>query len=277
LSSQITINNKFAVKKLLYAQNDKEFRNEVDALKRFNGFVHEHLVTLLMTWTRHGHYNFLFPLAGCNLEDFWRKHSPWEIRDIIDVPAVQWISKQVLGLAGAVDTVHNPSHHLGQDRKYGRHGDLKPENILWYQSPKHPRGILVIADLGLSSVNTEKSRSNIPNQGIPFTPGYRPPECDLEGGTISRSYDIWTFGCLLLELVSCALGGNKARVDFENKRMSPYITGSKSDIFFDVRRQDGGPDYVVMVKECVSQVSLVDSSRYESILIITSGSLHCMR
>lgn len=219
-----------------------------------------------MTWKHLNHHHFLFPLAGCNLEDFWGKQIPWTVPDTIDVSTVQWISSQILGLTGAINTVHDPSSFpnqdtLNQDKKFGRHGDIKPENILWYRSPHDPRGILVIADLGLSSVNSEKSRSNIPNKGIPFTPGYRPPECDLEGGTISRAYDIWTFGCLLLELVSWALGGESSRVKFEERRMAPYITGSQSNIFFDVKIHDDGPGYVIMVKDSVSKVSFFDNLR----------------
>ncbi|KAH6625483.1 kinase-like domain-containing protein [Boeremia exigua] len=251
----IVINDKFADKQLLYTDNHQEFQKEIEALKRFNGFAHPHLVTLLTTWTRRKQHHFLFPLAGCNLEDYWDKNKSGAIRTSqdLDIPTVQWISKQICGMVQALHTVHEPSKYLEQDRKYGRHGDLKPENVLWYRSPEDPRGILVIADLGLSSVNTEKSRSNIPNKGIPHTPGYRPPECDLEGGTISRAYDIWTLGCLLLELVTWALGGESSRTEFEDKRMTPYVTGVESNIFFDVKIRRGGFDHVMVVKDSVSE------------------------
>lgn len=217
-----------------------------------------------MTWTLLDQHYFLFPLAGCNLEDYWNNNQPWVKQATLDIAVIQWVSKQVEGLASAIDTVHNPSatQYLGQNKRYGRHGDIKPENVLWYRSPEDPKGILVIADLGLSKINTEKSRSNIPNRNIPFTPGYRPPECDLEGGTISRAYDIWTFGCLLLELVTWALGGEISRVTFEDKRMSPYITGSQSDIFFDVKKRDGHPGFVIMVKETVTEVCNTTSGAF---------------
>lgn len=166
-----------------------------------------------------------------------------------------WVSKQIVGMAGALNAVHEPSQYLQATPKYGRHGDLKPENVLWYQSVEDSAGILVITDLGLSAINSDKSRSNIPNKGIPGTPGYRPPECDLEGGTISRSYDIWTFGCLLLELVCWALGGERNRQEFEEERESPYITGAITDIFFDVRVKTDGPGYAIMVKRQVREVS----------------------
>lgn len=227
-------------------------------LRRFSGFVHDHLVTLLMTWTVEEQFCLLFPLAGCDLDRYWERDGNRPISDsrtkMMDIATIRWISKQILGMTGALDSLHNPkTQHLLDEGKFGRHGDLKPENVLFYESPTDAKGILVIADFGLSAFNSTQSRSNIPNERIPFTPGYRPPECDLEGGTISRSYDIWTFGCLLLELVCWALGGPKLRGDFAEARMSPYITGSQSDIFFDVQVKQGG--YAIMVKREVTKVS----------------------
>ncbi|KAF1850799.1 kinase-like protein [Cucurbitaria berberidis CBS 394.84] len=244
----IIVNDKFALKELSASGTATEFRKELDALKRF---THKHLITLLMSWTFNNRYNLLFPLAGANLEDYWSSSRlPGSIIRI-DIDLVQWISKQIVGMAGALNAVHEPTQFLQAIPKYGRHGDLKPENILWYQSEEDSRGILVIADLGLSAINSDKSRSNIPNNGIPGTPGYRPPECDLDGGKISRSYDIWTFGCLLLELVCWALGGEENRQEFEKARESPYITGAVTDIFFDVQVKENGQGYTITVKEQV--------------------------
>jgi serine/threonine protein kinase len=163
-----------------------------------------------------------------------------------------WTSKQILGLTEALHQIHNPKHLA--EAKFGRHGDLKPENILWYESPKDLMGILVIADFGLGSFNSAKSRSNIPGEAIPVTPNYRPPECDLEGGKISRSFDIWTFGCLLLELTTWALGGKELRAAFEEARTTPYITGISTDIFFDVERQGDSNKFVIKRKQEVTKV-----------------------
>lgn len=241
----------FALKELLASSTPKEFRQEVDALKRF---AHKHLVTLLMSWTMNNHYYLLFPLAGCNLEDYWDKAHFSGSQRPLEVDMVQWISQQIVGMAGALNVVHEPPQFLQAIPKYGRHGDIKPENILWYQSEEDPRGILVIADMGLAAIHSDKSRSNIPNRGIPGTPRYRPPECDLDGGKISRSYDIWTFGCLLLEMTCWALGGEKNRQEFEEARGSPYITGAISSIFFDALIKENGGGYAITVKRQVREV-----------------------
>jgi serine/threonine protein kinase len=254
-------NNRFAVKELKQKDEmrmEKEevhFWKEVDMLKKFSGAFHDHLVTLLMTWSIDDRHYFLFPWAPCDLDLFWSDEKRWSVDEhnqCLKRETMLWTSKQILGLTEALHQIHNPKHLA--EAKFGRHGDLKPENILWYESPKDLMGILVIADFGLGSFNSAKSRSNIPGEAIPVTPNYRPPECDLEGGKISRSFDIWTFGCLLLELTTWALGGKELRAAFEEARTTPYITGISTDIFFDVERQGDSNKFVIKRKQEVTEV-----------------------
>lgn len=254
---------------------EPDLPEEVKMLKRFSGTFHEHLVTLLMTWSIQDRHYFLFPWADGDLELYWEDDSNKLPIDTaaggIDLKAMRWLSSQILGLTKALHLIHNPSHLNLQpeELKYGRHGDIKSQNILYYPSPKYPRGILVIADFGLTAFNSDRSRSNIPGEKIPGTPQYRPPECDLQGGTISRSYDIWTFGCLLLELVCWALGGNDQLKDFNEYRFTPYITGTESDIFFDVQQKGTGSKYVVKVKEKVTEVRPTDGEAPGRVSILT--------
>ncbi|KAH8725464.1 kinase-like domain-containing protein [Phaeosphaeriaceae sp. PMI808] len=257
----IETNNLFALKRISVSKNEeakkeREFWKEVEALGRFNGFVHDHLVTLLMTWTINGQYCLLFPWAGCDLDTYFKEHSCPIIGVNPDIDTIRWVAKQMVGMAGALDAIHNPRYgaaNLVPKQKYGRHGDIKLENVLWYPSPLDPRGIWVIADLGLTTINSTQSRSNAPGKTIPMTPEFRPPECDLEGGVISRSFDIWTFGCLLLEIVCWALGGQELRDRFEKDRTTPYITNVKSNIFFDVVVKEGDGRFAIGVKFEVSE------------------------
>ncbi len=241
--------------KTLKVKDETKFANEVDMLRRFNGLVHPHLVTLLTTFTHKERFNMLFPWAECDLEAFWEEKNPSPDPQNIDF--VLWVSNQCRGIMEAVEIIHNPKHLLN-DKRYGRHGDIKPENVLWYKSPSEgDKGILVISDLGLASFNREESRSMIPNRSILYTPGYRPPECDLEGGTISRAFDIWTLGCLYLELICWLLGGWEAKDDFQKSRTTTYIMGTNTDIFFDLRRigdDESSDDYVILVKPEVANV-----------------------
>lgn len=242
------------MKTLKHADATK-FQSEVNMLKKFNGLVHDHLVTLLGTYTHKKQFNMIFPSAECDIEDYWEKRNPTPNSDDIDF--MRWVSSQCRGIMEAVNVIHNPPH-LVKDKVFGRHGDIKPENILWFKSPNEAgRGIWVISDLGLSAFNREQSRSMIPNQSITWTPAYRPPECDIDGGTISRAFDIWTLGCFYLEMVCWLLGGWRLKDEFHEKRTTIYVTGTGSDIFFDLQlngEDETNETYIALVKPQVAEV-----------------------
>lgn len=159
----------------------------------------------------------------------------------------------------AINLIHNPQH-LDSAGQFGRHGDIKAENILWYKTKNNDpqdRGILVISDFGLAAINSAKSRSMMPNDaaGLRLTPSYRPPECDIAGGKITRAFDIWSIGCLYLEMACWLLKGTPGKKDFDEKRTTTFISGANTDIFFDIKRCDGNnAKYIFMVKEAVSEV-----------------------
>jgi len=241
-------------------EKQKAFDNELQNLQRFSGLVHGHLVTLLATFELGGEHYFLFPCAECSLEEYWEDHkSEWKF----DISTVRWVSKQIAGIMAAIDTIHEPRHtHLQtpDEKRYGRHGDIKPDNILWFRSSDDPRGILVVSDMGLTSFNRDISRSNIPGEKIPGVPNYRPPECEVVGGKMNRSFDIWTLGCLFLELITWLLGGWDLLDKFQKYRLTLYINGTNRNVFHDIREYkmaDGNIGNVALVKEEVLRVSLL--------------------
>ncbi|KAH6662531.1 kinase-like domain-containing protein [Halenospora varia] len=231
--------------------NEEAFQNELNQLRRFNGFANPHLVTLLATFKISQRYHFIFPYADSNLEYYWQDIEP---NPKMDIATVRWVSRQLSGIMGAIDVIHEPKHlpHLDVKR-YGRHGDIKPDNILWFRSSNNERGTLVLSDMGLSAFHRENSKSGIPRYKIPKVPGYQPPECDVKGGKISRAYDIWTLGCLYLELLTWLLGGWKLLDEFEMKRKSVHITGSISNIFFTLKTIQGREGHVAQVKTQVAE------------------------
>ncbi|KAJ4413665.1 hypothetical protein N0V82_008394 [Gnomoniopsis sp. IMI 355080] len=246
----------FAVKKLKRKEHE-EFNKEVQALKRFNGKVHKHLVTLLATFTQDGYYHMIFPWAERDLDAYWDMH---RAPDLADLSLLRWVSKQCLGIMEAISLIHNPQH-LDTAGRFGRHGDIKAENILWYMTNKSPqdRGILVLSDFGLAALNTAKSRSMMPNDsaGLRLTPSYRPPECDIAGGKITRAFDIWSIGCLYLEMACWLLKGTSGKKDFDRDRTTTFISGANTDIFFDIKRCEGNhTEYIFTVKEAVSKPHL---------------------
>ncbi|KAF4967205.1 hypothetical protein FSARC_5212 [Fusarium sarcochroum] len=238
---------KFAIKTLhtMDANNEQKFRTEWDMLKRFSGLVHPHLVTTLGAFSQGGKWSFIFPNASCDLSQYLEtSNAPrgWN--------GACWFAKQLFGLMGALNAIHNPEQ-LSQDpiKRYGRHGDIKCDNILCFEKSGTSREkIFVISDFGLSAFNRDTSRSNIPNKQIPPVPGYRPPECDIEGGTVSRAFDIWTLGCLFLDFITWFLGGHEYVQRFQGRRTTIFINGSYNDIFFALMSGQKEGTYVARVK-----------------------------
>ncbi|KAK1522511.1 CMGC protein kinase [Colletotrichum costaricense] len=244
----------FALKRL-YISDKSEFDEEVLQLKRFGG-RHDHIVTLLATFSRHTNngleYLLLFPWAECDLLDFWKRNTAIKRNHSFFL----WTVDQIRGITGALSFIHDPKdedlRHPNGQPLYGRHGDIKPENILWFKS--EGLGKLVLSDLGLTRTHRQESRSNRPGENIPVSPNYRPPECDMEGvkGRISRSFDIWTLGCLILEFMVWVLDGWEGYEKFKERRMSPYITSHDTPIYFEILRV-AGEQYAFNIKESVTK------------------------
>jgi serine/threonine protein kinase len=221
---------------------------------RFNGFDNDHMVTLLMTWTLHGTFNLLFPCANHDLDEYWERNP----LPIMEAETILWTSKQIRGIATAIRSIHNPTSNtlrVPEDDRYGRHGDLKAENILLFDSPDDSRGILVVADLGLAKLNSILSRSAQSNTRINCTPRYKAPESDIYGAKITRSYDVWTFGCLLLEWVCWLFQGHGNKEQFIKNLGAPYPSGSIAETFFQMVPRENDK-YDVNVHSEVNTVSV---------------------
>ncbi|KAI0182698.1 kinase-like domain-containing protein [Xylaria flabelliformis] len=229
--------NNFALKILNPESNkelDKMYQNEIKQLKSFNGMRSKHLVTLLTTFTHSEKRHFLFPWATCDLFSYWKDQQT----DPQKVDNARWLSKQFKGIVKAVHTIHNPPHieHI-----YGRHGDLKPDNILWYKHHKgNPNGILVVSDMGFTVAHSTYSRSKDAPGNVARTPEYRPPEIDTKEVHVSRKYDVWTLGCIFLEMLTWFLGGEAERLKFrEGRKTPPDGLGAKIPTFFQLEEQLG--------------------------------------
>ncbi|KAI1480139.1 kinase-like domain-containing protein [Daldinia eschscholtzii] len=201
-----------------------------------------------MTYKHGSQYCFLFPRAEGDLLDYFEQNPTPKG----DLEVIRWLAEQCLRLTEAVDIIHNPPKQdslQADKRRYGRHGDIKAENILVFKTEKK-EDVLVLSDFGLGSMHHDWSRSNIPNRDIAATPIFRPPECEMEGGCISRAFDIWTLGCLFLDLLTWLLGGEDLRQEFERKRTTPYIRGPDTPLYFEVIKV-GDERHGFIVKEQV--------------------------
>lgn len=87
-----------------------------------------------------------------------------------------------------------------------RHGDIKPENILSFDGDKSSGwlGTLKLADLGRARKHTISTAGRDPTSENCSTILYDPPEVSsspLNKQGRSRFWDIWSYGCVLLESV----------------------------------------------------------------------------
>ncbi|KAI1260941.1 kinase-like domain-containing protein [Xylariaceae sp. FL1019] len=248
--------NYFALK-VLNPESDKEldgmYRNEIQHLTNFNGTSSRHLVTLLTSFTHREKRHFLFPWATCDLFTYWdRQQSQPQ-----NLESVRWFSRQLLGLVDAVKTIHWPAHI---QHAYGRHGDLKPDNILWYQQYENdPRGILVVSDMGFTVIHRTYSRSKDCAAEVARAPDYHPPELDTKDVDVSRKYDVWTLGCIFLEMLTWFLGESHDRNKFKL---------SRTEIDFKLR----GPTYTFF-QLVHSNDHQIEAKVKQSVLIVSSASV----
>lgn len=188
----------------------------------------------------------LFPYAECNLREYMERVTfggP-------DNENILWLLKQFCGLAKAIRIIHdlpttvtsnatvtsNSTPNLtypypAQEKKSGWHHDLKPENILYFRNMSSKLGTFRIADFGAGKIHIYRSASvNTASPNGTLT--YEPPEVKSEGAT-SRPYDIWSLGCVFLELLIWAVFGSGAVKTFATQRDDRRFPGSLTDFLRD--------------------------------------------
>ncbi|KAL3294621.1 HET-domain-containing protein [Colletotrichum asianum] len=155
----------------------------------------------------------LFPWPhGGSLSDYWDQSANRPLGH----DQVQWIMGEFRGMFIALAKLHDSNCV---------HGDLKPDNILWF-TEAHGKGELQIADLGLAAFNASCANIRRNDKVIirTTTPTrssrYEPPEADgvqyqHGNASISRSYDIWAMGCVMLELLIWLAYGNEDLKTFQ--------------------------------------------------------------
>ncbi len=116
-----------------------------------------------------------------------------------------------MGISSALEELHENNC---------RHNDLKPENILWFKD-NDDKGTLQIADLGLAAFHEKeadtKQRHGKPTEtpsGTSRTSRQRWTQNRDNDGPRSRQYDIWSMGCIMLELLVWLIYGCDAVKSF---------------------------------------------------------------
>ncbi|KAJ6286663.1 hypothetical protein J3E71DRAFT_388342 [Bipolaris maydis] len=234
---------------------------ERENLNRARELESPHLIKPIAAYERKPDRCFIFRWAdGGNLGDYWEKNEV----EACQRESVLWLLGQFVGICSALQVLHS---------RIVRHGDLKPENMLLFKLG-YDRGCLQIADLGLTTFYEKGEHTNVRVGKATKTPSgtrrYKPPKVDElcgEGQPCSRQYDVWSFGCILLELLVWLVCGYSALEKFRKETPGYFWREPKAN---------GKPyevhKYVVMVMGWLDK-QLEDGSAYKDILRLIRGKL----
>ncbi|KAL9618579.1 MAG: hypothetical protein Q9160_006690 [Pyrenula sp. 1 TL-2023] len=171
---------------------------------------HPNILPLLTSYTYNGVPNFLIPLAeDGDLDHFLlAKTRPKDFTDNLT------FYDALSGLASALETLHDYKSDVLGAEMIGYHHDLKPKNILVNKSR------FVLSDFGLSKLKGGEDSKTPFKRGQGY---YLAPECenfdqDFSKGIVSRASDVWSLGCIMLEVVIFMVEGADALVQFRAKR-----------------------------------------------------------
>ena len=126
-----------------------------------------------------------------------------------------WI--QLLGVSEALTQLHSfevPDDHR-EGILFGYHFDLKPANILITTE-----GTFVISDFGQAYFrrSTDATTSKVVGMGGAET--YAPPEIDDPNAKLNRKYDVWSLGCIFLEVIWYLMKGSAGVYELEDCRLT---------------------------------------------------------
>ena len=160
------------------------------------------------------------------------------------------VVKEAHRLAFALKWLHEELVIFGSSDRYIAHMDLKPANILVVGDPRidpqSPAGTWKLSDFGVSSFNKatnvkDPKMPSIHDLGLQLTSkglperylrgrgSYQPPEVDMKD-VDRRKCDVWSFGCVLCDILAFAIGKNDAVKKLRDSRYDGY----RDDYFYEV-------------------------------------------
>lgn len=200
--------------KTLRTNNETERQQldtEFQALTLLQQFSHPHIINLIGSYHLEDGWGIVLPMAQCDLDAYMSLDGPlpsWTL--------TTWVLGQITGIASALSLIHG----LKELERWGVHGDIKPSNILILQNLPDLKnssqfdqcGRWVLSDFGLSHFTESHEPKSL--QESDMSPivhwnlrteilgdrQYIAPETEIEHES-SPASDIWSFGCVLLEVL----------------------------------------------------------------------------
>ncbi|KAH7303262.1 kinase-like domain-containing protein [Rhexocercosporidium sp. MPI-PUGE-AT-0058] len=269
------------------------FKNERLVVKGLQDLTHDHIIKLLATYTQEGVYHFIFPLAQCSLEQYMEVNPRYFNNPDSDESKefVAWIFGQFAGVASGIAAIHVKSTEAKNSSKEevtatlldpnvekereerpagtGYHHDIKPQNLLLLgaKPESNSHGIIQIADFGIGKFHSIHSGTGTTTYRGTVTyaaPESKVPE-DVEspGGSratkklnLSRPYDVWSLGCVLMEVTVWLAFGTISWEQFNSARDGPEsceLHASITNSFFKLD-EGGNPTVRQAVKEWMDKL-----------------------
>jgi serine/threonine protein kinase len=177
-------------------------QSNIEHVQRFND---DHIVKLIKAYGHGQTINLIFPRAWTNLDHLLRDQifGYGHKRGAILEKANSW--RQLLGIANALKKIHgfadgaDSRESTGNTERVCIHFDLKPDNIL----VESEDGNWIITDFGQAALTQRRRGRTTPSVDGHFgTDAYAPPEIEDLNMHFGRAYDIWSLGCIILEVTA---------------------------------------------------------------------------
>jgi serine/threonine protein kinase len=180
---------------------DESAGDEKNILKFIAELDRKNIIKLCFWFTYDNTINLVFPKYPGTLEDVllerWGPGRRSQFSSKFRGSRLNhWLWEEAVDIVGALDYVHNPGRFNGENVIMA-HFDLKPANIL-----VDKEGHLVITDFGIARIKSLATGNTTGLLGGAGTSTYAPPEGNKSSTqSLNRAYDIWSMGCILLEII----------------------------------------------------------------------------
>lgn len=195
--------------------DEARFKEERENLERVQKLNDPHIVRYIKAYKHGNTFNLVFPCSRTNLDHYLRDADHRAPNGYNYNPECSPLWTELLGVARALDRIihyNTPGPNSGETF-YGYHFDLKPANILVEEN-----GTLLITDFGQAVFMPGTGTSRISGRG--GTAAYAPPEFEETLSKSNRKYDVWSLGCIFLEVCAFVMGGNKGVKDFDRLKLT---------------------------------------------------------
>ena len=210
---------------------DKSFQTERRNLEQFKKCLSKNANIMLSfaTFVHGSQFNIIFRLADLDLNNFlYGSYSEFSQRCAGFTPKV--LFEEAWCLASALHFLHEELR-LGDQKISCAHLDLKPENILVVEFISSPDastavGRWMISDFGIAAIEPldPEAHASWTGKGQQLTPGdvirdrsmnpprgpgpFQAPEMQPnKGWRVSKSSDMWSFGCIIAMILAFSIGG----------------------------------------------------------------------